>query len=225
MNNPSTDFEAKTAGITRARDHPEWISDPNVNQRLGRRRKRYNPTPGVGLRTLIHCLEHMALILLRTILQSVLSVHRDIRQTSPILLLLPIGVLIIEFLLTCHQSIPCHRHRKAKWVPSRYDHLFPIHLIGKREFVVPYNHSQGYKEVAQEAVRLLNLGSEEGIVLSFVIAHLEVNVPKSKCITRTGGPWTTPDSLRADSDIELSLPQLPKFVMSVSDIPICDSSD
>ena len=39
------------------------------------------------------------------------------------------------------------------------------------------------------------------------------------------GPWTTPDVLQADSDIELSLPQLPKFVMSVSDIPICDSSD
>jgi len=53
--------------------------------------------------------------------------------------------------------------------------------------VVPYNHSQIYKEVAQEAVHLLNLGNEEGIVLSFVIAHLEVNVPKSKCITRTGG--------------------------------------
>ena len=103
--------------------------------------------------------------------------------------------------------------------------LFLIHLTGKREFVVPYNHSQSYKEVAQEAVRLLNLGSEEGIVLSFVIAHVEVNVPKSKCITKTGGPWTTPDTLRADSDIELSLPQLPKFVISASDIPICDSSD
>ena len=51
MNNSSTDFEAKTAGIPRARDHPEWISDPNVNQRLGRGRKRYNPTRGVGLRT------------------------------------------------------------------------------------------------------------------------------------------------------------------------------
>lgn len=36
-------------------------------------------------------------------------------------------------------------------------------------------------------MRLLNLESEEGIVLSFVIAHLEVNVPKSKCSTRTGG--------------------------------------
>lgn len=72
--------------------------------------------------------------------------------------------------------------------------LFLIHLTGKREFVVPYNHSQSYKEVAQEAVRLLNIGSEEGIVLSFVIAHVEVDVPRSKCITRTGGLWTTPDA-------------------------------
>ena len=52
---------------------------------------------------------------------------------------------------------------------------------------MPYNHPQSYKKVAQEAARLLNLGSGEGIVLSFVIAHLEVNVPKSKCITSTGG--------------------------------------
>ena len=121
------------------------------------------------------------------------------------------------------KTLSSAKHRKAKWGPSQYDHLFPIHLTGKRELVVPYNHSQSYKEMAQEAVRLLNLESEEGIVLSFVIAHLEANVPKSKCITRTGGPWTTPDALRADSDIEFSLPQLPKLVMSAPDIPICDS--
>ena len=74
-------------------------------------------------------------------------------------------------------------------------------------------------------MRLLNLGSEEGIVLSFVIAHLEVNVPKSKGITRTRGPCMTLDALRVDSGIELSLPQLPKLVISASDISICDSSD
>ena len=39
---------------------------------------------------------YMALILLRTILQLVLPVHQDVRQTSQILLLLPIGVLIID---------------------------------------------------------------------------------------------------------------------------------
>ena len=33
------------------------------------------------------------------------------------------------------------------------------------------------------------------------------------------------DALRADSDIELPLPQLPKLVISASDILICDSRD
>src|ERR1700723_2593804 len=41
------------------------------------------------------------------------------------------------------------KHRKAKWGPSRYDHLFPIHPTDKGEFVVPYNHSQSNKEAAQ----------------------------------------------------------------------------
>ena len=51
MNNWSTDFEAKTAGILRAQDYPEWISDSNVNQQQPTTYTTYTRQPSLLLVT------------------------------------------------------------------------------------------------------------------------------------------------------------------------------
>lgn len=51
MNNPSTDFEAKTAGVPRAQDHPEWISDPMPISDWAEEGRDSIQHQGVGLRT------------------------------------------------------------------------------------------------------------------------------------------------------------------------------